>query len=505
MKHTLIACVALVAPWSLLIGEPMRRRMQGLMAGTLLLLAAPCLRAENLFKPDFRINPDDYTVLMAADAKLSPGLARGADDHRKFPVGNWTTSEQLLAWDVRVAEAADYAVNVLMENTASAPVGLEVSCGASVVKVESKPSSWRRLPMEGVLPLAAGAQRLTLRAIPAAGMKEFRLSVMSIELVRPAVRAKLHQAALALRSDTGWFIRARYGIMAHWTSQSMPRQGERKPYAQAVQDFDVETVANQLADTGAGFFLLTTSHGEQYFPGPNRALDRILPGRTARRDLVGDLAEALNKRGMKLMLYYHLGAADAGEKEWLTASGFWGTDTSVFFDNWTSLIGEAGERYGARLAGWWFDDGTFNCYYRSAPWEKLARAAKRGNPQRLIAFNSAGLPSATEFQDFDCGECADNPAAHGWLTKGGDGRYVDGPNQGLQASANLTVDGGWVHGERDKEIGKPRWTPEELASLLRSFEEHKAVPIFNLEIYQEGGFSPASIELFKQARTLRRP
>ena len=43
------------------------------------------------------------------------------------------------------------------------------------------------------------------------------------------------------------------------------------------------------------------------------------------------------------------------------------------------------------------------------------------------------------------------------------------------------------------------WTAHQLADLLKRFAECKNVPIVNLEIYQDGTLSPATIELFKQA------
>ena len=39
-----------------------------------------------------------------------------------------------------------------------------------------------------------------------------------------------------------------------------------------------------------------------------------------------------------------------------------------------------------------------------------------------------------------------------------------------------------------------------MAALLKEFIVRKNVPIFNLEIYQEGTVSPASVEIFKHAR-----
>jgi hypothetical protein len=290
---------------------------------------------------------------------------------------------------------------------------------------------------------------------------------------------------------------ARYGLMFHWTSQTVPHRGEPKPYAQAVRDFDVPALVEQIRRTGAGFIVLTTSHAQMYFPAPIRTLDRVLPGRTAERDLVADLADALGRHGIGLMLYYHIGAAS--DPRWLEASGFWQTDTMQVFGTWKSIVGEIGERYGAKLAGWWFDDGTINYYYRSAPWEELTRTARNGHAQRLVAYNPWELPSCTAFQDYFCGEGYEDPAVPG-LPLGPDGRFTGGSHAGLQACATLITERDWVHGHKDADIGAPRWKPDGMARLLEGFIARKNVPIFNLEIYQEGTVSPVTVEMFRQAR-----
>ena len=138
--------------------------------------------------------------------------------------------------------------------------------------------------------------------------------------------------------------------MVHWTKQTMPSQGEPKPYDQAVADFNVEAFADQMKQTGAGFVVVTTSHTFQYFPAPLESLDSILPGRTSRRDLVADLAAARGKRGIKLMLYYHLGASD--DSEWLKACGFWETDTSRFFNNWQACCRDSSNTATSRSSIW---------------------------------------------------------------------------------------------------------------------------------------------------------
>ncbi len=456
------------------------------------------------FAPDFKLKPDDYTVLMAVDAKLSAGLAPwNAGGHGKFFLQGWQRPDQQAEWKITASEAADYAVQVLVNRNSNQELRLEVTAAGKTITGTLPPDArrWQRIALPGTIPFPSGESSVTLRLAPADGSSSFDAQVHAVELVRPAVRSALHQKALALRADTTWFQQARYGVMMHWTKQSMPRHGDPKPYAQAVADFNVEGFADQVRQTGAGFVVLTTSHAMLYFPAPLASLEKILPGRTSQRDLVADLAAALGKRGIKLMLYYHLGASD--DSEWLKASGFWETDTSRCFGNWQAIISEAGERYQDKLAGWWFDDGSTSYYYRSAPGEQLVRAAKAGFPQRLVAFNPWVLNSPTEFQDFFTGEGFEDPRGYNeLLVRGGNGRYPSGTHQGLQASACLVTEGDWVHSRKDTAIGNPRWKPEQLAAMLQGFSEFSSVPIFNLEIYQEGTLSPATVDMLHAAREL---
>lgn len=450
-----------------------------------LLLAGPAPAAPGAFIPDGRIRPDDYTVLMAVDAPQPEGCRPfQPGGHGKFFLEGWSRPGQVFRWEVVVPSADAYAVSVLARRKSAASLAVKVSCAGQSVGGRLAGAEWERLALDGTLALPAGRQTLALEATGAG----FDAEVMSVELVRPAVRERLRKEAQAQRADTGWMRQAGYGLMAHWTSESCPRSGPRRPYAEAVKAFDVGRFADQVQATGAGFLVFTTSHAEMYFPAPIEALDRILPGRTTERDLVAELAKALEGRGIKLMLYYHLGSAS--DPVWLRACGFWETDTRKLFGNWTAVVGEIGQRYGSRLVGWWFDDGSISYYYRNAPWAALTRAAKSGNANRAVGYNPWVLPLPTEFQDFHCGEGFHWPA---------DPRNH---RDGLQACATLIAENDWGHFRQDSEIGAPRWTAEPLAENIRQFAAHKVVPIFNLEIYQEGALSPRTVEVFRQAGRL---
>jgi hypothetical protein len=456
------------------------------------------------FVPDFRVQSDDYTVLMAADGQNPAGAKVFVDDHRRMQMRHWPLGGQT-RWAVDAAVPGEYAVNVLFQHSVNGPLRVTVSTAQShcLGLAEPEPGhAWRRFSLPGTLQLAKGRNTVVLGISAAEGGSEEKLEVLSLELVRPEVKARLHRAAMDLRAqaDPEWFRTARYGLMFHWTSDTVPRHGSPKPHALAVRDFDLQTFVAQVVQTGARFVTLTTSHGSMYFPAPLPALDRVLPGRSASRDLVGELAAALDRHGIRLILYYHLGSN--ADKAWQAASGFWKTDTSEFWRNWTAVITEVGERYGDKLAGWWFDDGTANYYYRSAPWERLARAAKAGNPKRLICFNPWILPPATEFQDYLAGESFTDPTVKGMLKAGDRGRISGGAYAGLQASSALVMEGGWLHAKRDTEIGAPRYTVEQAGDLMRRFSALENVLIFNLEIYQEGTLSPASVEVLRAARDL---
>lgn len=466
------------------------------------------------YVPSGRIDPARVNVLSAADARRAAGLSLAFPvSHLKPEVVGWARSDQSLAWTIDVPVADDYAVNVLIAQTSGPALDLRVSAGRASVTSPFRPDprgSWSRSPLDQPLPLAQGRTDVALHIAPRAAGQSFAAEVLAVELVRPSVRDALHAEAMALRADARWMPRARYGVMFHWTKRTLPRSGPPKPYSDAVEAFDVERFADQVASTGAGFVVLTTAHSDQYFPAPIRSLDRVLPGRTSGRDLIGDLIRALSRRDIRLVLYYHLGPIE--DPAWARATGLFETDSRRLFDNWQAIVGEVGERYGETLAGWWFDDGIGNYYYRSPDWGALDRAAKRGYPGRAVCFNSWKNTSATEFQDFHCGEELVPDGANAFLNRdgsfggtlvaGGDGRITAGAFAGLQAAATFMMEGEWVHLRSDTEAAPPRRSPAQLAELIRQLHAYGATPIINVLIYQDGQIAPRSLASLRETRAL---
>jgi hypothetical protein len=462
--------------------------------------------------------PSDKNVLMAADAALKGALkVQWPDQAARFWVWNWTSNQDSMTWKVRVPQAGSYSVVLLTENCGQVLIDCKLP-NPGPVKVElagklgkltytigyrkaSATNLWMRNEVPGTLPLPAGESEITLRALAPDG-QPFNLALYSMELVTPAETKTLSAEAATLRASTKWMVDAKYGLMFTWTAASFPRTGPKKSYEEAVRDFDVNAFADMVSNTGAGFIVFCTSWSTYYFPAPIKSWERIAPGHTTHRDLIADLADALAKRHIKLMLYYHAGDSKDG---WWSRKYVSTMDTGAYFKQWEDQIREIGLRYGDKLAGWWFDDGLTFYYPLQAPWKAMTEAAKAGYPGRVVGYNSWILPRATDLQDYACGEgdFPDRlmPENDIELPVGGSGRFLSGPQKGLQATMTLTNEGGdWGHINQDTEVPAPRYPTGKVIDYIRQAVARKDVPVINLEVYQDGSASQKTIDEFKAVK-----
>lgn len=441
-----------------------------------------------------RILENRETVLMAYDAETCGGLEKEpvGNGCKYMPVKNWSSQEDAFSWQIEAGAESDYEVTLLARGREA---GVQVCCGDQRLRGEVS-ADWDRIAM-GTLHLTAGTHTLTVRSDRPGRDQE----LYSVELISPAVRAKKEEAVSRLRADTSWMRKAGYGLQFHWTTLSCPRHGPRRSYEKAVAAFDTEAFAEQVAQTGAGYVIFTTSHAEHYIPAPIRAVDSVMPGRTASRDLIADLIASLGRRNIRLMLYYHIGHDDyANPNGWWSHTGY-PESTERFLQNWCAIIGEMGERYGEGLAGWFFDDGC--AYYPLNPdFEKLTATAKKGNPARVVCYNPWIFPRMTDFQDYFCGEGYGFLTNHQGLKRGGNGIFMDGPQKGLQAHTNFILEKNWWHDSCETPISDP-WVPlEQFTHDMLEAMEYGIVPSVNLEIYQEGSFSPRSAEYLHHLKSL---
>eukprot|EP01046_Picozoa_sp_COSAG06_P043603 COSAG06_NODE_5739_length_3299_cov_19.417813_2_plen_247_part_00 len=73
-----------------------------------------------------------------------------------------------------------------------------------------------------------------------------------------------------------------------------------------VDAFDVDGLAKDLHDVGAGYLLIMVGENSGWYIAPNAAYDRVVgrqPSRLSKRDLIKDLGVALKRYGIRLLVY----------------------------------------------------------------------------------------------------------------------------------------------------------------------------------------------------------
>ena len=221
-------------------------------------------------------------------------------------------------------------------------------------------------------------------------------------------------------ANTDW-MRGSFGISVHWTSKTVFPDGSVNSYEDAVNAFEPDTFAETLESIGAKHCIFTLTHAQEYLALPHPVLERLMPGRTTARDLIGELMEALAKRNIRFIAYYNHSCNGVGDPEWMRACGYSAGirgNLDLFAENICGIVEFMAKRYGNALSGWWFDisysvdprgpHNSISCEMGSwqFPWEKLSAAAKAGYPDCAVSFN-AGVGSRflyTPCQDYYAGE-----------------------------------------------------------------------------------------------------
>ena len=312
-----------------------------------------------------------------------------------------------------------------------------------------------------------------------------------------------------------WLRRARWGVMVHYLadwiwSQEAQDKGLAREDAQKlrsveawnalVDGFDVEALATQLEAAGAGYLLLSIGQNSGYYMAPNPTYDRIVgisPSRCSRRDLIADMADALAKRGIRLLVYLPSGAPagdDAARAALTWTNG--PHPNREFRAYWEEVVADWSKRWGRKVSGWWFD----GCYwpgqmYRGeAPnFATLAAAARAGNPDSIVAFNPGvyyPVFSLTEHADYVGGEVTD-PTKD--LVKEGrlevrDGRY-DGKVDGVQLQVLTYLGETWGRPSRGRE--EARFPEDEVVSISMRVIAYGGAITWDVPVARNGTLSRA--------------
>ena len=364
-----------------------------------------------------------------------------------------------------------------------------------------------RFSLQGVLEIPQGNHTVSFRMDHPQDQPVFKLNLLELVPVeyKAAILAERAEAERR-RADTDWFVEAQYGLMFHWTSESLPLKGEMKSYQEAVRDFNVPAFAEMVEKTGAAYVFFTAMHADPTFPAPIKEWEEAFPGMTTERDLIGEIADALASRNIKLGLYCAAGPmANVASQEGKRLG------KQAYTKRVVTLFEAIGRRYGEKLFGYWIDNWlAVDRWYPTFDYRRYFEALKTGNPQRLIGLNSNIEVSVTPWQEYWAGE------ANGYARALPGGRYyLRGPAKGLQRHGLIHLERGWFHGIRKMKpddprralIGKtnipidpPMYKEARLIDLIEGFVENEGVVTINIKISQEGWISEEAANLMEKVR-----
>jgi len=213
-------------------------------------------------------------------------------------------------------------------------------------------------------------------------------------------------------SGKNWLAAADYGVFVHYL-------GGGPDWNDRVNSFDVGRFADQVAQTGAAYLIFTLGQNSGYYCSPNATYEKYAGyqsgQRCSTRDLPMEIADALGKRGIRLMLYLPSRSPQQDAKAMANLNDVNEQQPAPqeFTRKWSEVIREWSLRYGRKVCGWWFD-GSYNRagwddLSKPFNWNTWAAAVRAGNPGSIIAFNPGAdirhaFNKLTDQQDYTAGE-----------------------------------------------------------------------------------------------------
>ncbi|MFC1760789.1 alpha-L-fucosidase [Planctomycetota bacterium] len=442
---------------------------------TLLLLLATALSA--LGAQIIPLRPNDVTTMVAGRATRNLESSVEAT--------GFTSSSDTVTWTVNAPQADDYAVSVIYRDPPMQQV--ELRCGESAVTAPALVRIWPEKPffmrqeLPGVLHLKKGENQIQFRLPELKADKPAKGFVLwSIELGTPAARKAQLERAKKIRGDASWMIEGKYGLFVHWSSAGYALNGNQPRsqwHEKAVDMFDVKVFADAVERTGAAWVVFTAIHAGTHWAGPNEALDKVRPGCTTKRDLIGEIITELDQRGIRTLLYMH---ASFGRKSNPAKSGYaaYG-DTTQYGDDIEAILRDASLRYGKKLAGFGYIDGAMRRIYpQDPPWERWVRAIKAGNPDAVVGFSSNRGPTVSPFSELavtDGGRQLSQPEP----TAIGPGRQLGDVTPAWWCAMDSWI----VKGPMNGKIGKgPKLPAEEYVRYFKQMAAAKIPVTINLVI-----------------------
>lgn len=178
-----------------------------------------------------------------------------------------------------------------------------------------------------------------------------------------------------------WMAEGRFGMMTHYLPR--PPDGphaERQAWLDRTVDaFDLDGYMRQFDESGADWLIFPLAQTNGALPCANPVVGPESGLITSRRDLVMEIAQQLQKRGKRLILYL---PSDAEP----TLKSQTGIPPETYAAWYRSFVRAYSEKLGPLLHGWWFDSCSPLPIER---WQEWLTDCRLGNPDSAVAFSGA--------------------------------------------------------------------------------------------------------------------
>lgn len=249
------------------------------------------------------------------------------------------------------------------------------------------------------LPLAGSAALFLGDSIFAQNTKESHDSFFS------SASENRTRSEFQTHSDADWLREAQLGVFTHflpWSPENFA----------LLEKYDVEAVARQMHELNVKYFVFTIYQNSGYMNAPNSVYDAVtgyLPGeKCSKRDVPMELADALEKYGIRLMLYITAQTpnrdAAAQEKFGLEPAPKDLKITTDFAKKYAEVYRFWSDHYGTKISGWWVDGSYEWCDFNEKTAEIYSKALKHGNPHAIVAFNPGVRRPEWKTSDYTAGE-----------------------------------------------------------------------------------------------------
>src|SRR4051812_49189392 len=321
----------------------------------------------------------------------------------------------------------------------------------------------------------------------------FACAILFVSIIAPRAIAQTPPDRAA------WMLNARWGVMTHYLGDWIARRDHPKQkmtveeWNDLVDHFNVESLADQIQSTGAGYYLITIGQNSGFYDSPNATYDRITsitPSHCSRRDLIADLYEPLHRRGIKLMVYLPSGGPN-GDKE-AKAKLQWQNGphrNREFQQNWEAIIREWSLRWGDKVVGCWFD----GCYWPNAMYRgdepnfhTFAAAVRAGDPNVAIAFNPGVIGRLIPMSPEDDYTAGETPEPDRVTIR----RMIMGKVDGAVPQVLSFLGERWGG-------GKPRFATEQAVQISRKNFAAGAAVTWDVPIQRDGTIAQPFIEQLK--------